>query len=400
MKKIFKILLLILLFIPFYVKAAAFEIDSKNAILINLKDNTIIYEKNKDEEIKVASMQKIMTTIVAIENIKDYDEKFVLDTSIYAGMDPDAAVCGFYNGETLSYNDLLYGTMLRSGADAAYGLGVMISGSEAAFVDKMNEKAKELGLKNTVFRNTIGLDDPEQHSTVSDMSIILKYALKNKKFKEIVNTDRYVTSDGYLAFDGPLVRARQVGMDYFLGGKTGYTEEAGLCLGSYATSKETDLLLITAGADYHKDNQNFYDQKTVYDYFIQNYGYTTLIKKDTLIKKIKTIYDEEVELKATKDVVMYIDKNISQKDLKIEYNGEENLAKDVKKGDKIGKYTISYKDTVLYEEDILSPIKVRFRLKKIFIIILLVLIGSIIVHLFFRSYRRKRRRKKRMQRTR
>ena len=165
-------------------------------------------------------------------------------------------------------------------------------------------------------------------------------------------------------------------------------------------SKETDLLLITAGADYHKDNQNFYDQKTVYDYFIQNYGYTTLIKKDTLIKKIKTIYDEEVELKATKDVVMYIDKNISQKDLKIEYNGEENLAKDVKKGDKIGKYTISYKDTVLYEEDILSPIKVRFRLKKIFIIILLVLIGSIIVHLFFRSYRRKRRRKKRMQRTR
>ena len=113
MRKIFNILLLILLFIPFYVKAAAFEIDSKNAILINLKDNTVIYEKNKDEEIKVASMQKIMTTIVAIENITDFDEKFVLDTSIYAGMDPDAAICGFYNGETLSYNDLLYGTMLR-----------------------------------------------------------------------------------------------------------------------------------------------------------------------------------------------------------------------------------------------------------------------------------------------
>ena len=395
MKKFLKFLLLIILFIPFYVKAAAFEIDSKNAILLNLKDNTIVYEKNKDEVIKVASMQKIMTTIVAIENIKDFDEKFVLDTSIYAGMDPDAAICGFYDGETLSYNDLLYGTMLRSGADAAYGLGVMISGSESAFVDKMNEKAKELGLKNTVFRNTVGLDDPEQHSTVSDMAIILKYALNNKKFKEIVNTDRYVTSDGYLAFDGPIVRARKVGMDYFLGGKTGYTEEAGLCLGSYSTSKETDLLLVTAGADYHKDNQNFYDQKTVYDYFINNYGYNTLIKKGTLIKKIKTIYDEEVEIKATRDVVMYIDNSIFQKDLKIKYTGEENLAKDVKKGDKIGKYTISYKDVVLYEEDVLSPITVKFRLKKIFIIILLILIGSILLHLFSRSIRRKRRIKKR-----
>lgn len=399
MKKFFKVLLVLLLFVPFYVKAASFEVDSKNIILLNLKDNTIVYEENKDDRIKVASMQKIMTTILAIEIITDYNEKVVVNTSIFAGMDPDAAVAGFYDGEVLTYDDFLYAIMLRSGADAAYGIGVLLAGSEEEYVNQMNEKAKEIGLKNTVFKNTIGLDDPDQYSTVSDIAILLKYALNNKKFKEIVNTDKYVTSDGYLSFEGPIVRARQTGMDYFLGGKTGYTEEAGLCLASYASGKETDLLLVTAGADYHKNNQNFYDQKTIYDYFMKNYSYNTIIKKDTLIKKIKTIYDEEVEIKATKDVIMYLDNSIFQKDLKYEYKGEENLGKDVKKGDKIGKYTISYKDTILYEEEVLSPITVRFRLKKIFIIVLLILIGSIIVHLISRNLRKKRlRKKRRMQR--
>lgn len=397
MKKIFKLLLFLILFlIPFYVKAEAFEIDSKNVIMYNLNDHSIIYEKNKDETIKVASMQKIMTTIVAIEHINNYDESFILDTSIFAGMDPDAAVVGFYNGERITYNDLLYGTMIRSGADAAYGLGVMISGNEADFVELMNEKAKQIGLKNTVFKNTIGLDDEEQYSTVSDIATLLEYALKNEKFREIVNTPRYTTSDGEITFGGPVERAYSFGMDYFLGGKTGYTEGAGLCLASYASKNDINFLLVTAGADYHKEYQSFIDQKTIYDYFINNYGYKTIAKKGKLIKKIKTMYDEEVEIKAARDVTMYIENSITDKDLKFEYEGIEVLDRSIKKGDKIGKYTISYKDTVLYEEDVLSPIKVKFKLKPIFIIILLIIIVSILIHLCLR----KRRKLKRMRRRR
>ena len=395
MKKIFKLLLFLMLFlIPFYVKAAVVEIDSNNAVMYNMKDHTIIYEKNKDDTIKVASMQKIMTTIVAIEHINDYNQSFVLDTSIFAGMDPDAALVGFYNGEVITYNDLLYGTMIRSGADAAYGLGVMISGSEEEFVNLMNEKAKQIGLTNTVFKNTIGLDDPEQYSTVSDIATLLEYAMKNEKFREIVNTPRYTTSDGEITFGGPLEKARNHGMDYFVGGKTGYTEEAGLCLASYASKDGIDYILVTAGANYHIEDQNFYDHKALYDYFMNNYSYKKIMSRGKLIKKIKTMYDDEVEIKATRDVTMYLENEITDDELKYEYIGKEELDRSIKEGDKIGKITVSYNDTVLYEEDVLSPITVKFKLKPIFIIVLLILIISILIHLI----RRKRRKIKRMRR--
>lgn len=392
MKKIFKFLLFLILFlIPFYVRAEAVEIDSTHAIMYNLKDHSIIYEKNKDEPIKVASMQKIMTTIVAIEHINNYEESFILDTSIFAGMDPDAAVVGFYNGERLTYNDLLYGTMIRSGADAAYGLGVMVSGNEADFVELMNEKARQLGLKNTVFKNTIGLDDEEQYSTVSDIATLLEYAMKNEKFKEIVNTPRYTTSDGEITFGGPVEKSRKYRMDYFIGGKTGYTEGAGLCLASYASKDDIDYLLVTAGANYHLEDQNFIDQKTLYDYFMENYSYKQILKKGKVIKKIKTIYADEVEIKAARDVTMYLENEITNDELKYEYIGKEELDRSIKEGDKIGKITVSYNDTVLYEEDVLSPITVTFKLKPIFIIILLVLVLSILLHLCLRRRRKIRR---------
>lgn len=392
MKRI-KLLLLIFLFIPFSIKAI--DINSKNAVMINLNNNEIIYEKSKDEVIKVASMQKIMTALIAVENIENLDEEVTLDYGIFANLDPELAVAGFHEGETVTYNDLLYATLLKSGADGAYGLGILISGSEEAYVDLMNKKAESLGLKNTHFTNTTGLDDENQYSTVYDMAIILKYAMNNNKFRNIISTPTYTTSNGELTFSGPVEKAHGLGLDYFQGGKTGYTDLAGLCLASFASYEGVDYLLVTARADESLKNQNFLDQKELYDYFNENYSFQTLLKKNDKIKTIKTMYDDEVVLKASRNVEMYINNNVFQNELTYEYEGKEVLERGIKKGDKIGKYTIKNKDTVLYEEDILSPITVRFKLKKPFIIALLIIVGSMIIHLFLRSIRRKRRRRRR-----
>ena len=175
MKNIKRLLLLfILLLIPFNVFADEVNINSTHAVMINLNNNKIIYEKNKDDVINVASMQKIMTALVAIKKVDNLDESFTLDYGIFDSLDPELVMVGFDGGDTVTYNDLLYGTLLKSGADGAYALGIKISGSEEEYAKLMNEQAKELNLNNSNFVNTTGLDIEGQYSTVNDIALLLK----------------------------------------------------------------------------------------------------------------------------------------------------------------------------------------------------------------------------------
>ena len=391
--KLLRIFLFILLLIPFNIKAEAFEIMSQNVILVNLNNNEIIYEKNKDQIIKVASMQKVMTTITAIEHIDNLDSTVTIDEGMFASLDNDLLTLGLYAGETPTYRDLLYGTMLLSAADAAYTLGVKIAGSEEAFVEMMNETAKKIGLKNSVFKNTTGLDAEGQYSTVEDIYILFKYALNNNTFKEIISKEDYLTSDSQFYFDGPIHNAKHYEMPYFLGGKTGFTEEAGLCLVSTAEYNGISYILVTAGADYNYKNQNYYDQKTIYDYYMTNFNFMDAIKKKDIITTIKTEYDDKVDLLAPRDVSLYISNSISLNDLDIEYVGEEVLERGVKKGDKLGTYYIKYAETVLYEEDIMSPVDVTFKLRTVHKIIIGVILFLILAFVFLRRKRRYRRRR-------
>ena len=398
MKKIIRYLIILFLFIPISIKAEVPDINSKNAVMINLNNEEIIYEKGKDEVIKIASMQKVMTSLIAIEHIDNLDEEFIIPSGMFSGLDPELAVVGFKSGDVVSYNDLLYATLLKSGADGAYALGVLVSGSEEAYVKLMNDKIKELGLKNTVYTNTTGLDAEGQHSSVYDMAIVMKYAMSNEKFRKIISTPEYTTINGVYTFSGPVKKAKSYGMNYYVGGKTGFTDEAGLCLVSYGSYNDIDYILVTGGADQSLKDQNFIDQKNIFDYFMQNFSFHTVVKKGYNYKTIKTMYDEEIELKASRDVTMYLNNEITKKDIKHIYKGKTKLERGIKKGDKIGKYTVMYNDTILYEEDVLSPMTVRFKLKTPFKIALLVIVGSMIIHLFFRSVRKKRRKKRRRRR--
>ena len=147
-----KIIFFLLLFVQI-IYADEIDLKSEKYILYNLNDNEILFERDSHEETHVASLTKIMTTIVAIENIDNFDEKVTITYDMLKDIEWDVAVVGFDVGEKLTYDDLLYGAMLESGADATNALAILVSGSKKEFVKMMNEKVKELGLSNTNFEN-------------------------------------------------------------------------------------------------------------------------------------------------------------------------------------------------------------------------------------------------------
>lgn len=395
MKKLKKLLILIILLLPFNVFADDITILSNNAVVINLNNNKIIYEKNKDDRINVASMQKIMTALVAIKNINNLDESFTLDYGLFDNLDPELVMVGFDGGDTVTYNDLLYGTLLKSGADGAYALGVKISGSEEEYSKLMNEQAKKLNLNNSNFVNTTGLDIENQYSSVYDIAMLLKYSLNDKNFKTIFSTKDYVTTNGYYEFSGPIAKAEDLGMTYFKGGKTGFTDLAGRCLASYGEKDGVSYLIVTAGAPDDIDNSNYLDHKTLYEYFINNYSFKTIVKDGDVIDKINTIYDDEVILKANEDVELYLKNDIDIEDLNIYYKGKTELDRSIKEGDKIGTFYVEYDGDILYKEKVTSPMTVKFKLRTPYKIILGLVLLCILIKIL--TKKKKRRYKKRIR---
>ncbi len=240
------------------------DIDSSHGILVNLRNNTVIAEKNGSERIYPASMTKVLTLIVAYENVKDLDDTFTFDFDIVndayvAG----ASVAGFTTGETVTIRDLLYGTVLPSGADATTALAQYIAGDEVAFAALMNQKAEEIGMKNSHFVTASGLHDDNHYSTCEDMALALKYAIATPEMREILSTYTYTTTktpehpDGIMLFSTMYTKMKgdEPGEVYIQGGKTGYTPEAHNCLASFAArcqSEDADLtvpqfILVTGG---------------------------------------------------------------------------------------------------------------------------------------------------------
>ena len=223
-----------------------------------------------------------MTTIVAIENISDLEETMILPKKIFHDLyEANASMAGFLPGEEVLAIDLLNGTMLPSGADASIGLANGISGSEKEFVKLMNKKAKELGMEDTNFTNVTGLHNDNHYTTVQDIGILLEYTLKNDTFLQIFTTERHFTSStnlhsGGITFYSTL--SQKIGTYEFnggriLGGKTGYTKEAGLCLASLAEMNGTEYILVTAGAkgNSHTEQYHITDAFTVYTNFLESY---------------------------------------------------------------------------------------------------------------------------------
>lgn len=230
--------------------------DAKYGIIIDKTTNKVIAARNPKERTYPASTTKIMTLLTAVDLITNYNDTFTMTLEI---TDPlyveEASVAGFLNGEVIDMTDLLYGMILPSGADAAMGLAIKLAGSEEAFVEKMNEKVKELGLKDTHFNNVTGLHSENNYSTVYDMAVILDTALKNELCKEILSTYQYTTASTEHHPEGILLSSTlftymygtEPGTATILGGKTGFVNESGYCIASYGKNNKNgnEYIVVT-----------------------------------------------------------------------------------------------------------------------------------------------------------
>jgi len=240
------------------------------------KNYTILMQKNSEKKIYPASLTKMMTAIVAIENLPDLKEEIKLTNSTFQGLyKADASMAGFQPGEQVRGIDLIYGVLLPSGAESSIALAVKIAGSEQEFVKMMNKKAADLGMDNTNFENATGLHDENHYTTVKDMAILLSYTLRNDTFREIFTSSRHSTQPtnkhpGGITFYNTMFEGlnnQNIIGGEILGGKTGYTYEAGLCLASLAKVGKHEYILISAGAkgDHHSEQYNITDALAVYN---------------------------------------------------------------------------------------------------------------------------------------
>lgn len=390
------------------IKALEIDVYSENMVLYNLNEDTVIAEKNKDEKTAIASMTKIMTVLVAINNIDDVNEKIVLTSNVFEGLkEANASVAGFHVGQTVTYKDLLYGAFLPSGADATNALAINLTGSIENFVKLMNDEAERLNLKNTHFANTTGLDEENHYSTVNDVAIILKEALKNEAFKEIFAAEKYLISDKSLTFKSTLeatLSAYNINANYIIGGKTGYTLDAGRCLASIAYDENNDIyyLLVTSKAPINTNYYHLLDAKNVYEYYFNNYKYFNLIEKDDYITSIKTKYAKEknVDILSPNTISKYLKNDFDIKQLEIKFEGEELIGYDTAVGTKLGTVYLNYKGENLEKFDILLTRQLQFSLfqfikENIVIIFIIITVISILCLIKKNNNKKKYRNKKR-----
>lgn len=251
-------------------------VDSKHVLIMDLANSSVIAQRGGFERAYPASTTKIMTLLVAAENINSLEDTF---TMTYEITDPlyvaGATVAGFLSGEVINLKDMLYGIILPSGGDASIGVAVKIAGSEKAFVELMNKKAKELGLKDTNFTNVTGLFDNNHYTTAADMAVILSTALKNPLCKEILSTYKYTTSPSNRHPDG--IQFSSTLFNYMkgdepegadvLGGKTGFVNESGYCIASFGKNDNgEEFIVVTLEASTRWPA--FYDQIAIYTDYI------------------------------------------------------------------------------------------------------------------------------------
>lgn len=259
------------------------EVTSTYALMVDLSKKEVVAQKNAYERINPASMTKILTLLVASEHVTNLDDTFTmtLDITDYAYVN-DCSSVGFLDGEVVTVKDLLYGTILPSGGDAAVGLATYVAGSQEAFVDMMNQKIEELGLADSAhFTNCVGLYDENHYCSIYDMAVMLEAAMENDLCRQVLNTRSYTTSmteqhpEGITVSNWFMRRIEDKEMGgTILGAKTGYVVQSGNCAAScYERNDGTEFICVTADA--HSSWRAIYDHVAAYNiYAAGNTSYT------------------------------------------------------------------------------------------------------------------------------
>lgn len=344
MKKCLLFVVTLILLIPLQVKAI--ETSATSAILMDIDSKRILYSKDIHNTRSVASISKIMTAIVAIENA-DVKSKVTVGEEI-----TKAYGSGIYikQGEVLTLEDLLYGLMLRSGNDAALAIANYVGGNVDSFVEMMNETAKKIGMKDSTFRNPHGLDqdDGGNLSSAYDMAILTAYAMQNETYKKIVGTEKYTLKTNMNTYSWTNKNKLLRTYEYTTGGKTGFTEIARRTLVSTASKDNMNLVVVTLN-----DGNDFADHKDLFEYAFSTYKSYQILEKGII-----QIYDDDYYDKYNlyiKNDFKYLLSPDENESLLLDFELEKN--RNIQDGDKVGKVDVLLGDKVIHTEDIYVEIK-------------------------------------------
>jgi len=243
---------------------------SEVALLLEVESGEVLLDIRGTERMYPASMTKVMTALVVLEQLEDLQTAVYVDPALmWELQQANAALAGFEPGSWVSALDLLYGMMLPSGGEATLSLATAVGGSVEGFVQMMNVKARELGLVETNFVNPIGLHDPSHFTTAYELAELLRYGLDNPLFREIFMAREHRTAGGLVlesTLFGKIPRYNVRG-GTLLGGRTGFTWEAGRCLISLAEIGGRKYVLVTGGAPNLEENRikHLEDALTIFD---------------------------------------------------------------------------------------------------------------------------------------
>ena len=327
--------------------------NAKSALIMEASTGKIVFEKNIHERYAPASMTKMMSLLLIMENIEEgklsWDEE--ITTSVHASSMGGSQIF-LQVGEKMSVRDLIRGIAIASGNDATVALAEKIGGTEEGFVKMMNDKAKALGLKNTNFKNAVGLDEENHYSSAYDMAVIASNLVKYEKILEYTGTYEGYLREGtdrkfWLVNTNKLVRFYQ-GVD---GLKTGYTNEAGYCL--TATAKKDNMRLITVVMGYPTANQRNSETSAMLDYGFNSYYIENLISTKTSLGKIELLKGDiqNVDIIPLESVNILNKKTDSKRN--VDYRIETyKVEAPIKVGDVVGKLKVIENDKVINEIDL------------------------------------------------
>ncbi|WP_299088250.1 D-alanyl-D-alanine carboxypeptidase family protein [uncultured Metabacillus sp.] len=292
-KKITTSMIIIFLLITLFPHpSSAVGVSAQAAILIDQESGRILYEKEANTKMRIASITKIMTAILAIESGKLDEMVKVSERALQA----EGSSIYLQKGEKIKLEDLVYGLMLRSGNDAAVAIAEHVGGSLEGFVVMMNQKAEEIGMTNTEFANPHGLDDHENHySTAYDMAILTKYAMENETYRKISGTETHRAPNPNEKWDRVWHNKNKLvtGLyKYSTGGKTGYTVRAKRTLVSTASKNGLNTIVVTLN-----DPNDWDDHINLHDFAFNNYELVKIKQEGTLSNIDNDFYQDKVFIK-------------------------------------------------------------------------------------------------------
>lgn len=326
----------------FFAVQAVQETSARAAVLMDVNSNRILYSKNMDEKLAMASTTKIMTILVAIESGK-LDEKVTVSKK---ASHMEGSSIYLREGERHTVNDLLYAIMLRSGNDAAVAVAEHIGGSVEGFADMMNKKALEIGAKNTRFANPHGLDSEGHYTTARDLALITSYALKNPVFSSIVSSKKkIIEGPPNENWDRVMINKNKMlwQFDGSDGVKTGFTNKAGRCLVSSATRDGLQIVCVVLNC-----GPMWNDSSTLLEYAFKNYEKKKVVEKDRIFKVVQVNNGKEkfVGVRPSEDFALALRAD--------EINNVKLIADDLraaqapfKKGDDAGRLEVYIDKTLL-----------------------------------------------------